>query len=286
MEKNVTKGIIFMLISALGFAMMQMCVKLTGSRIPTFEQVFFRNLITMFLCGFLAIKNKERLFGKRENFKYLFLRSLFGFLGVVCYFVAINNMATADATILQKSSPLFVTLFAILLLKEKLTKSKIIVLILCLLGTIFVVNPRFNSDLTYGFIGILSACFAGLAYTLVSFLNKVEKTNTIIFFFSLFSVVCCIPFMMIDFTIPTAYELMLLFFIGIFAGIGQVGLTLGYKYAPASEVSIFAFATVPFATIFGYILFNDKLSPHTALGIMLIFISSLYTYLKNKKAML
>ena len=79
-----SKGIILMLLSALFFAMMQTMVKLTGGHIPLFEQIFFRNLISMFIMLFIILKNKKSLFGPAKYQPWLFARSFFGFLGVLC----------------------------------------------------------------------------------------------------------------------------------------------------------------------------------------------------------
>lgn len=272
------KGIIYMLISCFWFAAMQMFVKISGNRIPLFEQVFFRNLVTLFLCGFLCLKNKERFFGTKKSRPYLYLRSILGYAGVVLNFYSINNMNTADATILQKSSPIFVIIFSIIFLKEKLTKTNIITLILCFVGAIFVVRPQFDSSVIPAVGGLLSAGFAGGAYTVLAYVNKMESSNTIIFFFSLVSSIITIPFLFIDFVTPTFIELIHLLGIGIFAGLGQIFLTLSYKFALATDVSIYNYATIIFTTVMGYFIFGEILNVFSLIGILLIFSSSYYQY--------
>ncbi|WP_100065763.1 DMT family transporter [Miniphocaeibacter massiliensis] len=272
------KGILFMLISCFWFAAMQMFVKLSGNSIPLFEQVFFRNLVTLFLCGFLCFKNNVRFFGTKESRPYLYLRSILGYLGVVLNFYAINNMNTADATILQKSSPIFVIIFSVIFLKEKLTKTNIITLILCFIGAIFVVRPQFNSTVIPAVAGLASAGFAGGAYTVLAYVNKMEDSNTIIFFFSLVSSIITIPFLFIDFVTPTFIQFLSLIGIGIFAGLGQIFLTLSYKYALATDVSIYNYATIIFTSIMGYFIFGEILNIFSVVGIVLIFSSSYYQY--------
>ncbi|MDL2311226.1 DMT family transporter, partial [Peptostreptococcaceae bacterium OttesenSCG-928-C18] len=275
------KGIFYMLISCFWLATMQVFVKLSGNRIPLFEQIFFRNLITLFLCGFLCFKNKESFFGSKKNRPYLYLRSFLGYTSGALFFYSINNMSTADATILQRTSPIFVIIFSVIFLREKLTKTNIITLILCFIGAIFVVRPEFNSSVFPALAGLVSAGFAGGAYTALSHLNKTESSNTIIFFFSLVSSIITIPFLFFNFVVPTSTELLFLLGIGIFATLGQIFLTLSYKYALATDVSIYNYATVIFATIFGYILFGEILNIFSVIGIIIIFSSSYYQYQKR-----
>ena len=275
---NRKKGIIYMLWSCLWFAIMQMFVKSTGSRIPLFEQVFFRNLVTFLLCGYLCYRSNERFFGTKKSRPYLNLRSILGYLGVILNFYSINKMNTADATILQKSSPIFVIIFSVLFLKEKLTKTKIITLILCFIGALFVVRPQFDSSVFPALMGLLSAAFAGGAYTVLAHVNKMENSNTIIFYFSLFSTIVSIPFVIMDFVTPTFMEFVFLIAIGVFAGLGQIYLTLSYKYALATDVSIYNYATIIFTSILGYFLFGEVLNIFSVVGIILIFSSSYYQY--------
>ena len=275
---NRSKGIASMILSSLGFAIMQMMVKLTGGTIPLFEQVLFRNIVTLILCGYLCWKNNESYLGKKENRPFLLLRSILGYGGIIFYFYAINNMNTADATILQKSSPIFVIILSVIFLKEKLTKTKIVTLILSFIGAMFIVRPQFDSSVVPALLGLLSAAFAGGAYTALSHVNKLEASNTIIFFFSLVSTLISIPFVITSFVMPTFLEFLLLIGIGSFAGMGQIFITLSYKYALATDVSIFNYATVIFTTIFGYFLFGEVLNIFSIIGIILIFSSSYYQY--------
>lgn len=282
--ENRRKGIIYMVLSCVWFALMQILVKLTGGTIPIFEQVFFRNLVTLFLCGYLCIKNGDPLLGKKENQFKLIARSALGYLGVITYFYAINHLDSADATILQKSSPIFVTIFAILFLKEKLTKGKLINLILCFIGALFVVRPSFNMDFGPAVVGLLSAVFAGGAYTVLAHLNKHEKPNTIIFYFSLFSFLVSIPLMMKSFVMPTAKEFLLLLGIGVCAGLGQIFITLSYRVGEASEVSIFNYFTIVFTSILGFVLFDEVINIFSLIGILIIFTSSYLQYRRSRRA--
>lgn len=103
------KGITFILLSSLFFALMAATVKFLGD-MPTAEKIFFRNLIGIFIALTLVKKTGSSLVG--NNKKLLVLRSLFGLLGIAAYFYALANMKLSDAVILNKMSPFFVMIFA------------------------------------------------------------------------------------------------------------------------------------------------------------------------------
>ena len=142
-----------MLLSSLSFAIMAFFVKLSGD-IPLFQKVFFRDLVVVIftLCGLASIKVSP--WGKKENRLQLWSRGISGFIGVAFYFYSASHLYLSDSTIINKLSPFFTTLFAVLLLKEKIKSLQIFALVLSLFGGILVVKPEFSMSVFPAFCGI------------------------------------------------------------------------------------------------------------------------------------
>jgi drug/metabolite transporter (DMT)-like permease len=279
---NKPKAIILILISALAFAVMGAMVKLAGD-IPLFEKVFYRNLISLGMA-FIMIKNKNiSFFGKKENQLYLFSRSILGLLGVILSFYAINFLVLSDASMLNKISPFFVTLFAIFFLKEKLTKIQIPVLIIVFIGALLIIKPQFNFSVVPSIAGFLSAMCAGATYTIIRFLRDREKPSTIVFYFSFISVVVMFPLMMLNYQNPTMTQLMYLIGIGVFAGIAQFALTNAYRFAPASEVSIYDYTSIIFSGIIGFVIWAEVPDILSIMGSVLIIGAAVFAFIYNGK---
>ncbi len=277
-----SKAIIFMLFSAAGFSVMQTLVKLTTG-IPVYEKVFFRNLISLIIAFFICKKNGSRIMGTSTNRPFLFYRSILGSVGMVLYFFAISKMFLADSTIINKTSPFFLTIFAVLFLKEKLHKIQIPALIIVLIAVFLVVKPQFNLSMIPATAAFFSSICAAAAYTFVRFLGKREKPETIIFFFSLTNTILMIIPMLLRFTMPNSQQIILLFFTGIFAAIGQFGLTHAYKLAPASEIAIYNYINILFAFVIGIVIWHEIPDVYSIIGgIIIIAISViLFFYHKN-----
>ncbi|MEL7598462.1 MAG: DMT family transporter, partial [Clostridiaceae bacterium] len=255
MEKK-SKAVIYMLLSALFFAFMAAMVKLSGD-VPVLEKVFFRNLISLFVA-FGALKNSNgSIFGKKENQKYLIARSFLGLTGVFLYFYSISKLNLADSAMLNKLSPFFITIFAVIFLKEKLTPMKVISMFVVFLGALLVIKPQWNLSVVPAISGFLSAAFAGGAYTLVRFLKNRENPATIVFYFSFVSVIGTLPFMLVNFAIPTKIQFVYLVLTGVFAAVAQFALTYSYKYAPASEVAIYNYVNIVFSAIIGFFIWGE-----------------------------
>lgn len=282
---NKSKGIIFILISSLSFAVMGAFVKLSGN-IPSIEKSFFRNLVSCIVAFFMIIYHKNSFFGKRENQKYLFWRAFLGTLGVICYFYAIDHMVLSDSAMLNKLSPFFVTIFAVIFLKEKIRSAQIAGLFTAFIGGLLIIKPSFNISILPALIGLASAVFAGGAYTIVRFLGSREKYYTIVFYFSFFSIVSTLPFMLMVYKPLTLKQIIILIAAGVFASIGQFALTIGYKYAPASEIAIYDYVNIIFSAIIGQLIWSEIPDILSIIGYIMIIGSSIIAFIYNKRRVL
>ncbi|WP_050607606.1 DMT family transporter [Clostridium niameyense] len=279
--ENKSKAVLYMILSSLGFAFMGAMVKLAGD-IPVMEKVIFRNLISLCIA-FIAMKNsKAPLFGKRENQKYLLGRSILGLIGVILYFYSISRLSLADSSMLNKLSPFFITLFAVIFLKEELTFMKVISMIVVFIGALLVIKPQLNLSIIPALAGFLSAAFAGGAYTLVRFLKDREDPSTIVFYFSLVSVLGVLPFTILKFKPFTKIQFLYLILTGIFAAVGQFSLTYSYKYAPASEVAIYNYTNIVFSSIIGFFIWREVPDILSVIGGIIITAMAIIVYLYNK----
>lgn len=279
---NRTKGIIFIIASAFGFAMMSAFVKLAGD-LPSFQKTFFRNLVSCIIAAIFIIKNKESFFGKKESQKILILRSIFGTIGIVLNFYAIDKLVLSDANMLNKLSPFFVIIFSALFLKERINIKQSIAIVIAFLGALFIIKPTFNLDIIPSLLGVMGAICAAAAYTCLRVLGGKEKHYTVVFFFSLFSTVVIFPFMIVVYKSMTMTQFIYLILAGVFASIGQFGVTLAYKYAPSKEISIFDYSNIIFSAIISFIIFGALPDYLSVLGYIIIFSASFYMFLYNKK---
>jgi len=279
---NRIKGIILIILSAFGFAMMSAFVKLSGD-LPSMQKAFFRNIVSFVIALGMIIYHKERFFGKKENQKLLIMRSTLGTLGVILNFYAIDHLILSDANMLNKLSPFFVILFCAIFLKEKLQLRHIAIITVGFLGSLLIIKPAFSVDIIPYIIGLSSAIFAGAAYTCVRAIGNREKHYTVVFYFSCFSVVTIFPFMIFSYTPMSWLQFTYLILAGVFATIGQFGITLAYKYAPAKEISIFDYSNIIFSAIISMVIFNQSPDILSVLGYIVIFSASLYMFIYNKK---
>lgn len=279
---NNTKGILLLLMSALGFSLMAVFVKYAGD-LPAVQTTFFRTLVSAIISFFFVIFNKERLFGKKENQIPLMMRSAFGTLGILFFFYAINHLILSDADMLNKLSPFLTIVFAAIFLKEKTRRFQIVCVIIAFIGALFVIKPTFSVAVVPYLIGLSSSIFAAAAYTVLRVLGNREKYYTVVFYFSFFATVVLLPFVIIFYEPMTMEQFILLLLTGIFATMGQFGITLAYKYAPAKNISIFFYSTVLYSTIFSIVLFHQTPDLYSILGYLIILGAMFYMFIQGRR---
>jgi Predicted permeases len=278
---NKTKGIIFIILSAFGFAMMSAFVKLSGD-LPSFEKTFFRNIISLIVAFGLIFKHSSSFFGRKENQKLLILRSTLGTIGILLNFYSIDRLVLSDANMLNKLSPFFVIIFSWLLLNEKINGKQILSIVIAFIGALFIIKPAFNLDVIPAIIGALGGIAAAAAYTCVRALSGREAPTTIVFYFSFFSSLITLPLMLISYEPMTLLQFVYLIGAGIFASLGQFGITFAYKYAPAREISIFDYTNIIFSALISLCLFGVLPDFLSVIGYVVIFLASLYMFIFNK----
>lgn len=277
-----TKGIIFIIMSAFGFAMMSAFIKLSGD-LPSFQKTFFRNIVSVIIAFVLIVKHKGSFFGKKENQGRLILRSTFGTLGILLNYYAIDRLVLSDANMLNKLSPFFVIIFSAILLKEKINVKQSFAVAVAFVGALFIIKPSFSFEVIPALAGVLGGLSAGAAYTCVRSLSGKEKPDTIVFYFSIFSSAVTLPLMLISYRPMSIIQLTYLILAGVFASLGQFGVTLAYKYAPGKEISIFDYTNIIFSAVISLVLFGALPDSLSVVGYSIIFASSLYMFMYNKK---
>ena len=279
-----TRAVALMLLSSLCFSIMRIFVKLSAGEVGTFEQTFFRNLISLFIALGMARRAKLDIRQEFRNGKWaIWGRSVFGFLGVALLFYATANARQMDVAMLNKSAPVFVTLVAALLLKEKLNFVKIASVAVCLVGAYVAMQPSFDSNPLPLLAALATAMVSGVAYTMVAYCKNLMHPAAVVLHFSMFSTACSAVLMLPTFTLPRPGTLLLLVCIGVFAAGGQMFLTYAYQLAPATEVSIYQYSGVVFNAVLGFLVLGEGLTVRSVLGALIILGAIFWVFIYNRR---
>ncbi|CCX73212.1 putative uncharacterized protein [Dorea sp. CAG:105] len=283
-SKKRYKGIICIIMSAFCFALMSFFVRMAGD-LPPIQKSFFRNFVAAIFAGIILMKNGVSFHCKKENLGYMLGRSICGTIGILCNFYAVDHLVLADASMLNKMSPFFAVIFSYFLLKEKITVPQGLFVIGAFVGSLFVIKPTFsNMDLLPSLIGLCGGIGAGAAYTMVRKLGeRGEKGPFIVFFFSTFSCVVTLPWLLFDYHPMSLAQIGILLFAGLSAAGGQFSITAAYCYAPAREISVYDYSQIIFSAGLGFFFFEQIPDLLSWIGYAVICLMAVAMFLYNNR---
>lgn len=265
------KGILLIIGSAFSFALMNVFVKAAGD-LPSAQKSFFRNLIAMGVATVVLMRNHQGLHFEKKAWPSLLARSIFGTIGILCNYYAVDHLLLADASAIQKLVPFITIVASGIILKEKPGRFQVVLVILAFFCSLLVIKPSFaNADLFASIIQVIGALGAGLAYTYVRKLTLMGVGKSqIIFFFAAFSTLVILPLVLMDYHPMSMQQLICLLLAGVMASAGQYTVTYAYSFAPASQIAIFDYSQIIFSALFGFFIFAQVPDTLSFVGYILI----------------
>ncbi len=286
-QKNNSFKKVNLILASFFFSLMTVCVKKIDNRIPIYELVFFRSLLSLLITSLIINKKNLNPWGK--NKPLLILRGILGTIALVCIFYAIKNMPLNISTVIQYTYPIFISIFAGVLINEKITKNLIIASITGWLGILIILNPYQLSSLNIELdkftvlVAFLGAISTALAYITVKKLSSTEDIFIIIKYFPLISVITLSPIVFFNWVTPNINDLIWIIGIGMFTQAGQTFLTIGLKKLPTSEAARINYLQVLFGSLWGILFFNELININFIFGAVLVLLGTIISTSKKLK---
>ena len=300
--ENEKIGIIIYIFTLMSFAAMEALAKFLSNDFSISQIVWarytFHFLIVLFGVIFVHMLGFDSGLRYPRLILVQVLRSIALLLMTYFFFTSLSILPLAEATIILFFSPLITVLLSPFLLKEKVTDSSLLAVIIGFIGMIIVVNPSNilnfeNIDIVW-FKGIIYGLTGALFYSLYQIgtrvLAPVESSLTSLFFSCFAGLIGTSIMILLDYDLssslkvwisPTLYEWSLLLTVGFLGALGQFLILGAYSKSKAITLAPIGYTHIIWATIFGYIIFNSLPNPQTLLGGFLIVGAGVYTYRKT-----
>jgi drug/metabolite transporter (DMT)-like permease len=266
---KLSRGVLFMAASGLGFSAMSVLVKVASPRLPTGEIVFARSLVTLALSYAMVRRAGLSPWGKQRG--ALVFRGLLGFGGLTGYYLALARLPLADATTIQNATPLITTLLAWWLLDEQIGWPTAFAIVIGLAGVALIVHPGgAGLDPTGVAVALGAVTCSSIAYVTVRKLARTEHPLVIVFYFPLIATPLALPWVIHGFVMPQPIDWLLLVAIGVTTQVGQVFLTKALAIERAGRATTVGYLQVLFAMIWQLIVFGIAPTGWTIAGASLI----------------
>lgn len=274
-----TKGIAYILIATLAFAIMNSIAKELSAFHPM-QVVFFRAFGTFAFVFPFMLYRKIPVIG--NNPKWLFLRGFIGVISLSTFFMVLQRIPLGSAISIRYLGPIFGAVFAYFFLKEKVKSLQWISFIVAFSGVIVLKGFDIRIDYLSLTLVLISAVTVGMVFAMIRYLSTREHYLTIINYFMFISVLTSLLFVN-EWRMPVGAEWFPVLSIGSFGLVGQVFMTQAFQTEETSVLAPFKYMELVWALVLGYFFFAETYNWLPFLGILLIILGMIINvYAKSK----
>ncbi len=272
----VYRGMAAMILSVFFYSINDALLKWLAGTYHPMQIIFCRSFFTILpLLAYALYKGSWESF-KTKNYRYQILRAFIAALSVPLYIYAYWSLPLADAYAVSYVAPLFMAIFAIPILGEKVSSHAWIAISVGFLGVLVMMRPG-SAVLS---LGGFSAFSAGSVFALSLVMSRMlSKTETNISITAWFMLACFImssvfmPFVWIE---TTLYDWFLFAVLGLVGCGALYTITFALSLAPASIIGPLDYLLLVFGAVFGYYIWGDIPDEYVVLGAFILVGSGLY----------
>lgn len=264
-----------MLVSTVSFALMAVAIRLASKTLDTFEIAFFRNFFGLLAAMPLLLKHGPGLLRTTQLPRY-FIRCVIGVLSMFCGFWAIGHLPMAQAISLSYSSPIFVTIAAVLFLREQVRARRWTAVALGFVGVLVIVQPGSASFSAGTLVALTAAVLSGVSAIQIKQLSYSEPADRIVFYTTLLWVPLSLGPALFVWQWPHGITWLWVAASGLFGTGGHMLWTRALKLGDVSALTPITFMQLPIVAVAGWLLFDEDPSRWTVIGAAIIFAANAY----------
>ena len=278
MRSNYLRGVMWFVLVSVVSALNDTLIKMTGLRLSGIQVSFFRFFFScLTLLPFMIVGGRERF--KTVHWRIHGVRSLFLFLAMAPWCYGVIALPLSLVTTLSFTTPLFVLLLSFLFLRESLGWHRVLATCLGFCGILVSVQPTLLLDGSVFLLIGSTILFASLDILNKKLLIQNETLLSMLFFSALGTTLLSFPFALLDWTTPSVFELVTLFFLGIGANLILYFLLKAFSFCDLSSLQPFRYVELLFSSMAGFFLFGVFPTWSTLLGACLIIPATFYVAL-------
>jgi drug/metabolite transporter (DMT)-like permease len=265
----------FMVCSAAMFACMAVMIRLASSQLHAFEIAFFRNFFGFVFALPLLLHHGMGIL-KTDKLHLYIGRCLIGIVSMLCGFYAIVHLPLAKAVTISYSTPLFVTILAVLFLGEMVRLRRWTAVGLGFIGVLVIMRPGADTFDANTLVALTAAVLSAIVAISIKVLSRTEKPDAIVLWTTMLWVPLSLVPALFVWTWPTGWTWAWIIAAGFFGTAGHMAWTRALKRGDASMLTPISFMQVPIVAVLAWWLFDETVTAWTAAGAAIIFVANAY----------
>lgn len=273
------------------FMVMAALVKATADDVPPGQAVFFRSFFAIpVIVVWLSLRGELRNGLIAQNPMGHVWRGVLGTSAMGMTFAGLGLLPLPEVTAVGYATPIFTVILAAALLGERIRFVRITAVALGLVGVMIMLWPRLGSGATLedtATLGAILILLATMARALVQIqirkLVQTDHTAAIVFYFSATASVLSLLTLPFGWTVPEWETAALLVLAGFLGGVAQILVTSSYRFAPASMLAPYDYASMLFAILIGYVWFSEVPTTVMLIGAALVIAGNVLVIWRERK---
>lgn len=277
------RAALLMLGSTMAFGLMAVAIRYATRYVPTQEVAFFRNAFGLLaLLPMLLRPGHAPL--KTQQLPRYFVRSAIGLGSMLCAFWALGHLPLAQAVSLSYSTPLFVTIAAVLWLGETVRVRRWAAVVVGFIGVLVIVRPGTSGFTSGSLIAVAAAVLSSLVAIQIKQLTRIDSADTVVLYTYVFWVPLSLIPALFVWVWPTGIAWVWLLATGVLGTIGQLLWTRALRLGEVSALTPISFLQLPLVTLCGWLLFAETVDRWTIIGAGIILAAN--AYIAHREAVL
>ena len=269
------RAVVLMVASACSFGLMAILIRYASHTLHAFEIAFFRSLFGAMATAPLLLRHGWHAL-RTDRIGFYVLRCAIGTLGMLAGFWAIAHLPLAQAISLSYSSPLFVTIGAVVFLGEIVRARRWSAVVAGFVGVLVIVRPGTDGFTIASIVALLSSACTGAVTISIKFLSRSDSPDTIVLLTTWLWVPLSLPFALGVWQAPPAALWPLLVVLGVLGTLGQYFWTHALRLAEASTLAPFSYLQLVIVSALAWLVFGEAVDGWTAVGAAIVIGASLY----------
>jgi len=274
-RRELLRAVGMMVGSAAMFACMAVMIRLASAQLHAFEIAFFRNLFGLVFILPLLLHHGTGIL-KTDKLHLYTGRCLIGIVAMLCGFWAIVHLPLAKAVTISYSTPIFVTILAVLFLGEMVRARRWAAVGVGFIGVLIIMRPGAESFDGNTLVALTASVLSAIVAVSIKVLSRTEKPDAIVLWTTLLWVPMSLLPALFVWTGPSGIIWLWVVAAGFFGSAGHMFWTRALKRADASLLTPISFMQVPFVALLAWWLFAETVTGWTALGASIIFAANAY----------
>lgn len=272
-----------MLGSTCAFGCMALAIRYATAHVPTQEVAFFRNLFGLAALLPMLLRPGRAPLRTTQLPRY-FVRSAIGLGSMLCGFWALGHLPMAQAIALSYSTPLFVTIAAVLWLGEKVRARRWAAVAAGFIGVLVIVRPGTDGFSAGSLVAVAAAVLGSLVAIQIKQLTRVDSADTVVLYTYVFWVPLSLVPALFVWVWPAGIAWVWLVATGVMGTLGQLLWTRALRLGEVSALTPISFMQLPLVSLFAWLLFDQALDRWTIIGALIILGSN--AYIAHREAVL